>query len=312
MEGGRINKLDFIIIGAARAATTSLADYLGQSKQIFIPSEKEIPYFLDARMQEKGWDRYCDTYFYNADREKQLWGTATPQYMMFPECFDSIGKLLPDVKMIAVLRDPIERLISHFALMKRFGFENRPLNQVIEEQLSRIDYYRSEASDIYTDKYLVSGEYGRILDELFRHFDSSQVLIIHFDDIMQDAQKVLDRVSDFLEIDYFTPENVGCIRLGGGSRKRINIDHYKIFSRLAGFLQSVGFRGLKADRLRSKVGVLSSWLDEINVAPSSKMSESDIRPDVLQRLREHYRTDAMMLEALGIDAPWINEDWRVV
>ena len=56
-----------------------------------------------------------------------LWGTSTPQYMMHPECFGSIKRALPGVKIIVTLRDPVRRLVSHFDMATRLGATFVPL-----------------------------------------------------------------------------------------------------------------------------------------------------------------------------------------
>ena len=302
-------KLDFIIVGAQKAGTTSLAAYLGESDQIFIPSEKEVPYFVEERMRQRGWDWYLETYFSNAGPDR-LWGTSSPQYMMYPDSFGAIKNKLPDVKIIVTLRDPIERLLSHFDMATRFGVENRKLSQVVEEQLDKVGHYRQTPYLDRTGKYLVSGEYGRILMELLGHFDRQQVLIIDFEDIRKDAQLVVDRLSDFLGITRFSPGNLHAVRMRGGGRRRIDVDHDRIIATLGRSVKSLGLAGLVPVSLKLAVGRLSSRLDEFNVDPSVKSGIDDLPPELLDRLQEFYRMDAIRLRQLDINGPWL-ERWNV-
>lgn len=301
-------EIDFIIVGAPKAGTTSLAAYLGESPQIYIPPEKEIPYFLHTRMQEKGWDWYFNTYFHHAD-PRLLWGTSTPQYMIYPETFKQIKETLPDVKIIVTLRDPVARLISHFDMVTRFGAEKRSLNEAVEDQLLHIDHYRGTPYNDKTGKYIAIGEYGRILHMLYQHFDRGEVLVVDFNDIRQDAQQVVGCICDFLDIESFVPGNLTTVRMKGGSRKKFAVDHDRIISVLANFSKSIGLESVISDRFKARVGRLSSWLDDTNVDPSSKSRITDLSDDLLKRLHEHYRSDAVLLESLGIKATWI-KDWQ--
>jgi len=298
------NILDFIIVGAQKAGTTSLAGHLGYSPQIYIPPEKEIPYFLDRSMLKWGWNWYLDTYFKNADPDR-LWGTSTPQYMMHPECFKTIKMAMPNVKIIVTLRDPISRLISHFDMATRLGVEKRNLNTVIEEQINHIEELRKTPYPDHTGKYIVSGEYGRILKELFTHFDSSQVHVVFFDDLTRDIQSELDRVSDFLGICRFAAAEPDKVRMRGGSKKKVPFNHNKLVAALSSISRSFGLSTMIPSRAKAKIGRISSWLDEWNVDTRTKTVTSDLRPDLLRGLREHYARDAVILENIGIPAPWV-------
>lgn len=296
--------LDFIIIGAQKAGTTSLASYLTCSPQVFIPPEKEIPYFLDGKMQQLGWRWYVETYFRNAG-PASLWGTSTPQYMMHPESFAAIKEKLPNVKIIVTLRDPIARLLSHFDMATRLGVEVRPLNQMVEEQLGKLAYYRETSYPDHTGKYVVTGEYGRILGELLQHFDASQVLVIDFEDICRHAQQTVNRLSEFLGIAQFTPENLNTVRMKGGGRKRIPVDHDRIIAMLARPIRLFDMAELVPKRLKLAIGRLSSRLDEWNVDATSKSNVQDLKPELLSRLKAHYLKDAYTLEGYGIHASWV-------
>lgn len=298
------NTLDFIIVGAQKAGTTSLAGHLDNSPQICIPPEKEVPYFLDPYMLQRGWTWYLDTYFKNADPAR-LWGTSTPQYMMHPECFKAIKEALPNVKIIVTLRDPVSRLISHFDMATRLGVETRKLNGVIDEQLGQIEKFRAMPYPDHTGKYVTSGEYGRILEELFAHFDRSQVLVLFFDDITRDIQHELDRVSQFLGISRFAAVEPDKVRMKGGSKRKVPLNHDRIIVGLASVSRALRVSAIIPDRLKARVGRVSSWLDEWNVDPAAKTEVADLSPDLLHRLREHYARDTILLENVGIAAPWL-------
>lgn len=300
--------LDFIVVGAQKAGTTSLAAYLGEHPDVFIPPEKEVPYFVDQEMMGKGWSWFLQTYFHRAS-SGHLWGTSTPQYMMYPESFEAISRQLPSVRVIVMLRDPIARMLSHYDMVKRFGIESRALNEMIRDHLDRYMALRRSPYRDRTGKYLVAGEYGRILELLFNHFPRSQVLVVQFDDLKRDAQGVMNMVCDFLGLEHYSPSSLGIVRMKGGGRKKVPVNHEAVFAMASNVARRAGVAARMPDRLKAWIGRCISMFDEWNVDPRGKSTEDDIAPLLLDRLREHYRSDAEKMRRLGVDAPWL-ERWQ--
>ena len=296
--------LDFIVVGAQKGGTTSLAEYMGKSAEIFVPKEKEIPYFLDSDFLQRGWDWYLKTFFKNADPAK-LWGTSTPQYMMNPAVFKSIKEKLPNVKIIVILRDPIARLISHFDMMLRLGVEQRSLVEVIDQELADIESARCRPYPEECGKYIVSGEYGRILTEVFIHFDQANVHVLFFDDLIMNAQLELDEIAAFLNIKRVQLGRSKVIRMRGGSKKRVLIDHNKINELFVKFVRVTGVGHLIPYAFKRRYSRIISWIDENNVDPSSKTNIAHLPASLLLRLKAHYMDDSLILRCSGISAPWL-------
>ena len=131
---------------------------------------------------------------------KQLLATSTPQYMIYPETFKKIKEDNPNIKIIVILRNPIERLISHYDMSCRQGKEIRNINEVINEQLNNIEYYRDIHSDDTTSKYVVAGEYGRILLKLLEDFELRQIHILSFFNLTQNVEKEIKKIETFLNV----------------------------------------------------------------------------------------------------------------
>ena len=112
--------LDFLIIGAQKSGTTSLFKYLNQHPDIAMPADKEAPYFTNDELYSAGWQHYLGNYFTGYDQEL-LWGTASPQYMSDLRAAERITRDLPNTRLIAILRNPIERAYSHYLMQKRRG-----------------------------------------------------------------------------------------------------------------------------------------------------------------------------------------------
>ena len=276
-----LKKLDFIIIGAQKAGTTTLANMLQQSPDVFIPEEKEIPYFLDTEMQTLGWNNFINTYYLKS-KTNQLIGKSSPQYMMYDYSLKKIKKMFPDIKLIVILRDPIERLLSHYDMIKRFGKEKRDINTIISEQLNNIEYYRNLKFSNETGKYITSGEYDRILKNLKKSFKKKQILFLDFDKIILKPNKIYKEVCNFLNIETSAVKINHSMR--GGSQNYIDHNKYIKFVVKIFYLKKI----LPADIIR-KLKILVYKLDQINVRPNTKTNINNITKENFKALKKHYK-----------------------
>jgi len=290
-------EINFLIIGAQKSGTTFLYNILNLSDDIFMPQEKELPFFLNKNIDQKNYEKFFDEYFYNSKIEQTI-GTSTPQYMIYPECFKIIKQTLPNIKLIAILRDPIKRLISHYDMACRFGKENRSLNSVLEDQLNNIEFYRNTSFDDPTGKYIVAGEYGRIFSQLIKNFDKNKIHILLFEDLINQPKVETKKIMNFLnlksEINKFKKFN----NMRGGKKKLINIDIYKLII----FFNKFGVKKIIPNFLIKKIKIFLSYIDNVNVNTKSKTSINQIRPDLLKKLKDHYMKDLNLLKnILGIE-----------
>ena len=221
--------LDFIIIGGQKCATTTLFELLRQHPDIDMPLEKEVPFFTDDECSPEAWNRFAERYF-GADNAR-LRGKATPQYMGDAAVPARLAASMPDARLIAVLRDPVERTRSHFRMGQRRGTEPRDFATAIAHNLDpqalargragrpprHIKGYESEG-----DFYVAWSEYGRILAEFRRYFPAQQMLVIYTSDLEADPRAVLDEVLTYLNLDTdFHPRGLGEVMHAGGGSNRI-------------------------------------------------------------------------------------------
>ena len=213
------SKLDFIVIGAQKSGTTTLFELLKQHPNIYLPVEKEAPFFGRADREEKGWDWYLKEFFHAAD-EQQLWGSITPQYMSFPNVAEKIHAMNPNVKLIAILRNPYERAYSHFIMSKRRNYDTREYLEAIQELIKEDKLEESRSYSTETNSYIVRGEYGRILSNYKRVFGTKNLLILFMSDLEKDAYKTLNSICDFLQVSKFQPQGLGNkFHVGGSAQK---------------------------------------------------------------------------------------------
>ena len=160
--------------------------------------KKSSLFFLNKNIDKKNYEKFIDEYFHNSKSIKLL--VPRPQYMMYPECFKNIKQRLPNVKLIAILREPIKRLISHYDMACRFGKENRSLNLVLEDQFKNIGHYRNTSFDDPTGKYIVAGEYGRIFSHLLNNFNKNQVHVLLFKDLINHPKIETKKIINFFKL----------------------------------------------------------------------------------------------------------------
>jgi Sulfotransferase domain len=173
--------LDFFVIGAMKAGTTSLYYELRKHPQIYLPAEKEIPFFAIDSLYERGLDWYLREFFSRATSGQRT-GTVTPQYMLYRHVPERMHAAFPEARLIAVLRDPLERIRSHYKMMVRAFGEKRSFREVLQGH------------------YVEGGEYGRMLEDYLRYFPRDRLLVLFSGDLERSHSAVLARIYAFLGV----------------------------------------------------------------------------------------------------------------
>ena len=201
-------KLDFTIIGAQKSGTTTLFELLKQHNDIYLPPGKEAFFFGRPERERNGWEWYIKEFFSDA-KENSLWGTVVPHYMAYPDIAAKMHKVTPDLKIIAILREPFSRAYSQFSMSLRRSMEHRDYCQAIYSLSSEQELNNSRNDISETNSYITRGEYGRILLSFKKEFGLENMLILFTDDLESSPQKVLDQICDFLKIPPFHPAGLG-------------------------------------------------------------------------------------------------------
>jgi len=177
--------LNFIGIGAQKAGTTWLFANLAKHPELSFPAGKEI-HFWDTHYKN-GVDWYKNLF---PDTAEKLQGEVTPAYAILgKERIKEVHRHFPDLKMIYITRNPIERAWSG-ALMA-LGRSELQLGEASDQWF--IDHFRSEGSR-------KRGDYAACLDNWLSVYDKSQLLILEYEKMMANPRKYLLDVADFLKI----------------------------------------------------------------------------------------------------------------
>lgn len=183
---------NFLVIGAAKAGTTSLYHYLNQHPQIYMSPRKETYFFMSSNNEIENYKAL----FKEANGEIAI-GEATPFYLYKKKSPELIKNCLPQVKLIIVLRDPVYRAYSHFLYWRSQGQE--PIvdfAKAIREEPIRIrDGYRTNYH------YINQGFYAPQLQRYLNLFDSSNIKINLYSDLVKNPSHFVKEIYNFLDVD---------------------------------------------------------------------------------------------------------------
>lgn len=190
---------DFIIIGATKCGTTSLFSYLSQHPKVLSPHRKEINFFNHNFNLGIPW--YLAQFPAIADSPDFITGEASPSYIYKEQVVNRIKQLFPDIKLIAMLRNPVERTISEYYHAANHGIEKRSLEEIIKiEQEQLKTFSRSEAMETFG--YLKNSIYIEKIAKWMNTFPAENILIIESESFFQDTASIMKEVFQFIGISY--------------------------------------------------------------------------------------------------------------
>ena len=209
---------EFIIIGAQKGGTSSLYNYLIQHPWIASSARKEVHFF------DSNFDRGCRWYqaqfpfawhrsYARLRRQQLITGEASPYYIFHPFAARRIFEMLPRVKLVAVLRNPVDRAYSHYHHNVRRRRETLSFEEAIRAETERLAGERAKMlkdshflSYNYSKySYLARGVYIDQLQEWFRLFPTEQMLILKSEDLFADPATAYSQVLDFLNLPDWRP-----------------------------------------------------------------------------------------------------------
>jgi lipopolysaccharide transport system ATP-binding protein len=201
----------FLIIGAQRAGTTSLFYYLCSHPDVARPATKEIHFFDDNYWRGIDWYR---SFFGLSFGRARVTGEATPYYLFHPAVPTRVAATIPDVRLIALLRNPVDRAYSHYHKMRRMGIERLSFKKALaaeerrlageEERLLADARYRSTHHRRHA--YVGRGLYADQLEHWLASFPREQLLVLLSDDFFARPGEVYAQTVEFLGLPPWQPE----------------------------------------------------------------------------------------------------------
>jgi hypothetical protein len=285
-------KIDFIGIGAEKAASSWVADCLWEHPEVDFPFTKELAFFneYDHHLLKVKNPRYFrgikwyEKQFNHSDKSKIL-GEYTPTYLYSKETAKRIKKHFPDVKIIVSLRDPVARMFSQYIHDQRLGIIRMKVS--FEEALEKID------------SYYIKSNYAKYLAYYFNIFGREKVMVVFLDDIKKDNAKVAKDLYKFVGLNdiNFKPKVLE-IRDNAASEPKSWLANY-LMTQTEYFL------------MRNKLYKLHYLIEDLNLRKLAcyisydqnrvvikKEKRRKIEPETEKRLRKKMRKSVIKLEEL--------------
>ena len=211
---------DFLVIGVGRGGTTSCFHYLSQHPSIIGSAYDDIGFFDQNFHLGLNWYRSMfPTKFLKKKIVKEfgkcLTYDVTPSYIRKPWVARRIKELFPKIKLIALLRNPVDKAYSHYHLSLRSGVQKSSFEEIIEEDVKTFQKFENTNSMIddeyfrnYIEKSLLGrGIYAQQLKIWFELFDPKQILILTSEELSTETNKTMNKIFQFLDLpDYEIPD----------------------------------------------------------------------------------------------------------
>lgn len=269
----------FLVIGAAKCGTSSLCQFLGEHPDVFVTEPKEIHFFgRDDPHKTLSW---YEAFFAQAAGCSAV-GEGSTSYThpdIIDRCAVEIGKLIPDCRLIYMVRNPLDRLESDWKMRRHEGWSAASINDAVAQQPSLVTH----------------GLYWSNLSVYLRHFPAEQILVVFLEDFSRDPNAELRRCFTHIRV---TPD-----RAVEGADRPVNA--------------ASGYRKLGPIPLRIADGsvaaavkrALPGWFVKAAKATLTRRATYTVRwePGVREQLRERFREDSRQLLRFCGKAPdfWV-------
>ena len=194
-------KVDFFIVGAPKAGTTSLYHYLNEHPQVDMSSQKEPDYFSDKAIHGQGMyygknrvntlDKYESLF---VQKESVLYGEGSVSYLFYDNVAEDIKEYNPNAKIIIMLRNPIERAFSHYLMDYRLGLIHDSFENIIAKKS------KHKNAHLFYQQYIEVSKYATQIQRYLDFFEKDSILFIDYEDFKNNVLETVDQVYNFLNI----------------------------------------------------------------------------------------------------------------
>ena len=177
----------FLIIGAMKGGTTSLYHYLRSHPQVFMPALKEVDFFTEQLNWRRGRGWY-ERQFADVTEQHLAVGEASTSYTKFPRysgVAEKVAEWLPDAQLVYVVRDPVERIRSHYQHNVTLGEERSPIELAVKANPAYLDYSR----------------YALQMERYLAHFDRERLLVVLSEDLRAHREETVAKVLSHIGAD---------------------------------------------------------------------------------------------------------------
>ncbi|MDY6936871.1 MAG: tetratricopeptide repeat protein [Cyanobacteriota bacterium] len=192
-----IDAPNFIILGASKSGTTSLYSYMVEHPQILPAIRKELNYWSGRYKSRVDW--YLSQFFAIPKGQPYITGEASPSYIYdVPRAADRMYSVFPNMKLIVLLRNPVDRAISHYYHWVRRGIEHRSIEEATIGEIEALESGR--ITEDLLSYYIAHGRYSHYLIPWLERFGTDKILILETEKFYQYPDKTLTKVYNFLNL----------------------------------------------------------------------------------------------------------------
>ena len=285
----------FLIIGAMKSGTTALYELMGQHPDVFMSPVKEPNYFafagrdLDFRApidrRPEGinnasitdWDAY--TALFEAADPEQARGEASHTSLYWPDAAENIRRRVPDARLVAILRNPVERAYSEYMHFRRDG------DEPIADFEAALDAEERRIEDHWAlGRYVDRGRYDEQLQRYVERFDREQLCIFLHEDLVEDAASVARQAFEHVGVD-------PGVELREDRRvNKSGVPEHRWVHR--------GLQALQPVKEALAPVIPQGLVDWANRLKNSNLQKPEMRPATRRRLIETYRPHVRRLESI--------------
>lgn len=298
-----LSKPNFLIVGTPKGGTSSLFNYLKEHPEIYLPEQKELHFFSYNELMKntngpgdklalanviKSWEEYLS--LYQGITTERMAGDVSPSYLYFSK--EVIGRIKAclgeNLKIIIMLRDPIERAYSNFMHQKRLMHETLTFNEALKVEKERMqkgygDFWRYAGHSFYYEKCV----------DYIQTFGNENVKIVLFEDMVNRQNETISSIFKFLGVDdSFIPTNLNTVYNKGGVYKKNPVTKF--------LLKPSFIKEFMRKAVGNKIGRQYKQLKE-KILNHNSENKSPIEQDTIKYLQAYFAEDVIKLKELVPD-----------
>lgn len=292
--------VNFFCIGAQKAGTTTLHNILIQHPEIYLPPKKEAHFFDINERYERGLDYYFSNFFNTYNGEKIV-GNINPNLEIDNRSLDriihSFGK---NVKIIFIMRDPVNRAYSHYLMTHRRGYEKLSFLEALDQEPNRLENpkfyknYRTNEIGHYEKNnfgYIHRSQYLKKIEYLHQILPKKNIKLIVFENFISEKKKYTNEILDFIEVENYHSIDYD---IKSNSASKPKSEHIRdVIYNPGTVLKFIGsfFNNEQKNYIKSKLLELNS----INIDNSENKLDNQTRQFVYKK---YFQEEVIKLESL--------------
>jgi len=281
-------KVNAIIIGAGRSGTTSVYQYLSNHKEVNFSITKEVHYFSIDDLFKRG-DKYFHSLF--EPQEKKITATADTYLLIDKKAPERIKTYNPEMKLILMLRDPVERAFSNFNYSVNYGHEESNTSFLKTIQLEKSRLNNNDIAELNNTCHFYGSLYYEHLNYWLQFFPLENFILLKLEDLKKDPETFYKQLTVALNIAYipFEQEN---IKFNAGSGVKSKWLQQLLLNRDSNLRKTISFF-LKPFR---KLIIKSGIIDKVYAINKTEVAQQQITAEEKQLAQQYFTEDLKMLK----------------